>query len=460
MVRRPSLGVRVAVAVAATAPLLGSSALAAPLPSVATNWTVYHGDPEGHGVAGRVELGHAHRVWSSPALDGQLYGEPLVVGRTVIVATEKDTVYALNAQTGRVRWRTHVGRPVPSGSLPCGDITPEVGITSTPVIDVGRKEVFVVADEEEATGPHHQLVGLRLGSGAVVLNQDVDPPGINVPATLQRTALTLDTGRVVFGFGGNYGDCSTYHGWVVAAPETGGKLLTYEIDAAPGEDQGAVWMGGAAPVIDGHGDIWFSAGNGSIQQTSSPYDGSDSVVELSAALQLLQYFAPSSWASDNAHDFDLGSSAPALLGDGLVFQAGKSQTAYLLSQSKLGGVGGAVSSSGSFCGNDVDGGDAVVGSVVYVPCMNGVMAVRVRTSPASVKVLWQAGSVTGPPIVAGGFVWAIGGSGNLEALNPTSGAVVQQFQLGSEANHFPTPSVGDGRLFAPASDRVVAFAGR
>ena len=143
-----------------------------------------------------------------------------------------------------------------------------------------------------------------------------------------------------------------------------------------------------------------------------------------------------------------------------MFQAGKSETAYVLSQSKLGGVGGAVASTGSFCGNDVDGGDAVVGSVVYVPCMNGVMAVRVNTSPGSVKVLWQAGSVTGPPIVAGGFVWAIGGGGNLEALNPTSGAVVQQFQLGSEANHFPTPSVGGGRLFAPASNRVVAFAGR
>jgi hypothetical protein len=72
----------------------------------------------------------------------------------------------------------------------------------------------------------------------------------------------------------------------------------------------------------------------------------------------------------------------------------------------------------------------------------------------------QTGSVTGPPIVAGGFVWAIGGGGNLEALSPTSGAVVRQFQLGSEANHFPTPSAGDGRLFAPASNRVVAFAGR
>jgi polyvinyl alcohol dehydrogenase (cytochrome) len=459
--RRRLLGVRIVTAMAA-APLLlvGSTAGASARAPVASVWPVYHGDPEGHGVAAPVRLAHARRVWTSPALDGQLYGEPLVVGATVVVATEDDSVYALNARTGAVRWMTHLGTPVSSSALPCGDIVPTVGITSTPVIDLARQEVFVVADEEGPAGPQHQLVGLRLSSGSILLRQDVDPPGISEAATLQRVALTLDAGRVVFGYGGNYGDCSTYHGWIVSVPEVGGPLLTYEIDRGAGEDQGAVWMGGAAPAVDAKGDIWFAAGNGSTDSATAPYDGSEAVVELSSSLELLQFFAPSDWAADNAHDLDIGSSAPALLGDGLVFQAGKSQTAYLLSQSKLGGIGGQLASLGSFCGNDVDGGDAVQGSVVYVPCMNGELAVRVSVAPPSLQVLWQAPAVVGPPIVAGGFVWAIGGGGNLDALNPGTGAVVQQFQLGAEANHFPTPSVGDGRLFAPGANQVEAFVGR
>ena len=440
---------------------LGLAGVAGPAAGTATSgdWTLYHQDPEGHGVAGPIRLAGAHRVWVSRALDGQLYGEPLVAGTTVIVATEDDTVYALNAANGKVRWSTHVGTPVAASALPCGDIAPTVGISSTPAIDTGRGEVFVVADVSGRRGPAHELVGLRLSSGAVELRQGVDPSGIDTSATLQRVALTLDSGRVVFGFGGNYGDCSTYHGWVVSVPEAGGPIATYEIDPAAGDGQGAVWMGGAAPEVDTRGDIWFAAGNGSVDTAGRPYDGSDSVVELTPALKLVQYFAPTDWASDNAHDRDLGSSAPALLGDGLAVQAGKSDTAYLLSQSKLGGVGGQLATLGSFCGMDVDGGAAVVGDIAYEPCEAGVEAVAVATSPPSLRVLWRASGVSGPPIVAGGFVWAMSQNGDLDAFNALSGAMRQHLSIGSVANHFPTPSVGDGRLLAPGFDRVYAFAG-
>jgi len=299
-----------------------------------------------------------------------------------------------------------------------------------------------------------------MASGAVLLRQDADPPGITTRAALQRVALTLDDGEVVFGYGGNDGDCSSYHGWVVAVPEGGGALLTYEADSGPGEDQGAVWMGGAAPEVEADGDIWLASGNGSVTNAGHAYDDSDSVLELSPSLGLLHYFAPSQWASDNAHDRDLGSSSPALLPDGLVVQAGKSDTAYLLSQTALGGVGGQLAELGSFCGNDVDGGSAVVGSVVYLPCLNGVTALGVEASPAGLRQLWQAAGAGGPPIVAGGFVWSISaGNGELDALNPSNGSVVQRFTLGPIANHFPTPSVGDGRLFAPGTNRVFAYSG-
>ena len=133
----------------------GAATTATPSPSSSPSsapgsgsWTVYHGDPAGHGVAataGAVDT--TSRAWTSPALDGEIYGEPLVSAGRVYVATEDDTVYALSAATGAVAWSRHLAAPVPASSLPCGDIAPTVGITGTPVIDPARGEIFVVADE-------------------------------------------------------------------------------------------------------------------------------------------------------------------------------------------------------------------------------------------------------------------------------------------------------------------------
>ncbi len=322
-----------------------------PLQSAAApSWTVYHGDPTGSGVAASITaVDVSSRAWTSPALDGQLYGEPLVSGGRVFVATENDTVDALSATTGAEVWSTHLATPVPSGSLPCGNISPTVGITGTPVVDEARGELFVVADQLVHGRPAHQLVGLSTATGRVELNQNVDPSGSTPAALLQRTGLTLDAGRVVFGYGGNYGDCSTYHGWVLSVPEAGGKPATFGVDSALGESQGAVWMGGAAPVVDASGNIWVTVGNGSVYSSSHAYDHSDSVLELSPSLTLLQYFAPSSWPSDNAHDLDM-STAPALLSDGQVVAAGKSRIVYLLNGSRLGGIGGQQAQLGDACG--------------------------------------------------------------------------------------------------------------
>ncbi len=180
------------------------------------------------------------------------------------MATENDTVYALSAGTGAIAWSAHLGHPVPASSLPCGDITPTVGITGTPVIDRGRREIFVVADEQVRGLPEHLLAGLSTSSGRPEMTRRVDPPGAQVPALLQRTGLSLADGRVVFGFGGNAGDCPSYRGHVVAVPEAGGAPQDFTVDSAPGESQGAVWMGGAAPTVDHQGRVWVTAGNGSV----------------------------------------------------------------------------------------------------------------------------------------------------------------------------------------------------
>jgi outer membrane protein assembly factor BamB len=435
-------------------------------PAASGSWTVYHGDPAGTGVAPSASAVDTTTArWTSPVLDGQLYGEPLVYAGRIYVATENDTVYALSAATGAVAWSTHLGRPVPAGSLPCGDISPDVGITGTPVIDPSRGEIFVVADEFTGGSPSHRLVGLSTASGRVEMSQDVDPPGAVPADLLQRTGLTLDAGQVVFGMGGNDGDCATYRGRVVAVPETGGAPTYFTVDAAAGENQGAVWMGGAAPVVDGSGDIWVSTGNGSVYSYQHAYDDSDAVLELSSSLRLLQYFAPTTWATNNSRDLDM-STAPVLLPDGQVVLAGKSRIVYLLDRAHLGGIGhqqatlGAAGSAimGSACAEDIDGGAAVVGMTVYLPCMSGIIAVGATSSPPTLHLLWSSGTGGGPPIVAAGLVWTIGQNGVLYGLDPATGKVREQATIGTPANHFPTPSVGDGLLLAPSSDRVVAFA--
>jgi outer membrane protein assembly factor BamB len=438
----------------------GSAAGAANLaasPAGGASWTVYHQDPAGTGVAPTVaSVDTGTRAWTSPSLAGEIYGEPLVSAGRVYVATENDTVYALNADTGAVVWSKHLGTPVPSTSLPCGDITPTVGITGTPVIDPSRDEIFVVADEMVNGAPAHTLVGLATASGRTEMTQDVDPAGVNTAALLQRTGLTLDDGRVVFGMGGNFGDCSTYKGRIIAAPETGGKPRTFTVDAAAGDSQGAVWMGGAAPVVDSSGHVWVSVGNGSVYSSSEAYDDSDSVLELSPTMRLLQYFAPSNWATNNSQDLDM-STAPVLLPDGQVILTGKSRIVYLLDGAHLGGIGHQQAALSSACSNDIDGGIALVGMTAYLPCFSGIIAVRAAQSPPALHLLWSSGTGGGPAIVAAGLVWTIGQNGMLYGLDPATGKIRQQASIGSVANHFPTPSVADGLMLAAAANDVVAF---
>jgi outer membrane protein assembly factor BamB len=422
------------------------------------SWPVYHGDIAGSGVAaGVTAVDTSHRTWTSPALDGGIYGEPLVWSGRIYVATENDTVYALSARTGTVAWSAHLGSPVPAASLPCGNIEPTVGITGTPVIDESRNEIFVVADEDRDGTSAHILVGLNAASGEREMTQDVDPPGAETAALLQRTGLTLDAGQVVFGFGGNYGDCASYRGRVVAVSETGGTPKDFTLDAAAGESQGAIWMGGAAPVVDTRGDVWVSAGNGSVYSAAHAFDNSDSALELSSSLRLLQFFAPGNWPENNSRDLDM-SMVPALLSDGQVLLAGKSRIVYLLDGARLGGIGGQQASLAAACGDDIDGGAAVEGTTAYLPCLSGIIAVRATQSPVALHLLWSSGTGGGPPIVAAGLVWTIGPSGILYGLDPATGRVRQQTTVGAPGNHFPTPSVGDGLFLVPSAQRVTAFA--
>jgi outer membrane protein assembly factor BamB len=424
----------------------------------ASTWTTYNQNGLRTGVdASGSSFSTVAPAWTSPSFDGQLYGQPLVAAGRVYAATENDTVYALAANSGAVLWSTHVGTPFNRDTVPglCGDINPTVGITSTPVIDTARSEIFVVADEQVTSDAAHHLIGLDLYTGAVLLDEVIDPPGFDPAHELQRASLALTTGRVIIGFGGNDGDCEPYHGLVVSAPEDGSAPTHFEVASLPGDSEGAVWMGGGAPAIDASGNVWVSTGNSQFESSTDAYDDSDGVVELSPTMQLLQVFAPSSWFSDNASDLDL-STPPVILGNGLVFAIGKSSTAFVLDQTNLGGVGGDLISESACFGH---GAAAHVGDIVYTGCGSGAEAFQVSNGPPSLTSLWTSSSGGGgTPIVAGGEVWTVG-SGNLNELNSTTGQTIRQISLGAAASSFPSPSAADGLILAPTSNSIKAFMG-
>ena len=233
-------------------------------------------------------------------------------------------------------------------------------------------------------------------------------------------------------------------------------------------------MGGAAPVVDPAGDIWFTVANGSVTDPSHRYDGSNSVIELSPGFRVLQRFGDPLWRADNIVDFDLGSTNPALV-NGFAFAVGKAGTAYLARQRHLGGVGGQVASL-ALCrparnGGSAWGGTAVDGSVLYVNCDDGepgnahfshITAVQVTKRRPHLHVLWRSTTVrtAGPPIVAGGMVWTILLDGHaVVGLSQASGQPEVEEPIGVNANHFPTPSVADGLLLVPSSRSVLAFVG-
>ena len=313
----------------------------------------------------------------------------------------------------------------------------------------------MVATVSAGSNAAHQLIGMDIYTGTVLLNENIDPPGANPAFQLQRVSLALTDGRVIVGFGGNSGDCDPYHGLVVSAPEDGSAPSTYTVANLPGDSQGAVWMGGAAPSIDAQGNVWVATGNSAFHSASDTYDQSDSVLKLSPTMQLLDSFAPQLWYNDNAGDADLGSTTPALLPNGLVFEVGKSTTAYVLNQSSLGGVNGQVALRNSFC--FADGGSADLNGTLFVPCSNGIEAVTPTASPPTATWTTSSGA-HGSPIVAGGLVWSIGG-GTLYALNAATGAEVQHFAIGASSSSFPSPSAADGLILAPSSTQIHAFVG-
>src|SRR5947209_5515812 len=184
---------------APAAPPAGASARA----SAAGDWPTFQANDARTGVAPGARSFHALHRRFARRLDGQVYGQPLIAGGRVYVATENNSVYAFTTAGAQV-FRHHFGRPVPKSDLPCGNIDP-TGITGTPAISGNR--LYAVT----FSGHRHVLVAVDTNTGAVRMQKRLDPP--NPIVQQERGALLVFHGRVYVPYGGLDGDCGPYRGY-------------------------------------------------------------------------------------------------------------------------------------------------------------------------------------------------------------------------------------------------------
>ena len=289
------------------------------------------------------------------AVVGQVYAQPLVVGSTVIVATEEDYVYGLNAATGAVKWATHLGTPYAITS--CGDLSPYVGVTSTPVYDPATGDVYVVAQVMHGSDPAYEMFGISAGAGAVVLTRSIsgaasNDPDITFDATneLARPGLLLMNGWIYAAFG-SHCDHSPYVGFVDGVKISTGTLTQWSDETGVTDNQAGIWQSGGGVMSDGPGRIFVTSGNGISPAagpgTRPPGQLAESVIRLSVlgsgALVATDFFSPADAPALDAGDVHFGAGGPAGLPFGtrsfprVLVQAGKDGRIFLLNRDSLGG---------------------------------------------------------------------------------------------------------------------------
>ncbi len=315
----------------------------------------------------------------SQSVDGYVYAQPLVmtnvsiagqgVHDVVFVATEHDSVYAFDAHSNvPALWQVsflNLGAGVTTASsddVGCEDLVPEVGITSTPVIDPVTKTIYVSAKTKEVTDTTTnyfcRLHALDIGSGAekfggpVVIQPIASGTGDgndgagHIPfdplTQFNRAALSLNNGVVYLGFA-SHCDNGPYHGWLIGYTATNLQLKTF-LNTTPNGGEGGIWQAGGGPASDAANNLYVITGNGTFSPATKGYG--DSFLKLSTtsgALKVADYFTPYNQAYLAAADLDLGSGGPLVLPDEvgnlfsrhLLVGAGKEGTIYLINRDNM-----------------------------------------------------------------------------------------------------------------------------
>ena len=461
------------------------------------------------------------------SVDGKVDAQPLYLSHlsvggashdVVFVATENDSVYAFDAQTGATLWQKSLlgSGESPSDDRGCYQISPEIGVTSTPVIDRSAGPdgaIFLMAMSKDSSSNYYQRLhaldletGAELFNGPTTLNASFPNPGGGqktfAPAQYAERAALLLANHTVYASFTSHCDIAPYSGWIVGFSEST-LAQTAVLNVAADSDNGpSIWMSGGGLAADGAGNVYLITANGAFDTTMTsggfPQYGNygNSFLKLATSgggLAVADYFAPSNEVAESAADEDLGSGGPMLLPDvtdsggvvrHLMVGAGKDGNLYVLNRDNM----GKFSSSANADWQELDG--ALPGGVFASPAyFNGtvyygdvggslkafaVTGAQLSSLPTSVTTTQFTYPGTAPAVssngTSNGIVWAVENANPavLHAYDATD--LTHELYNSTQAsggrdnfgpgNKFISPTIADGMVFVGTTNGVAVFGER
>lgn len=457
-------------------------------------------------------------------VDGRVDAQPLYLSQlsigggtsnTVFVATEHDSVYAFDSDSGKVLWHVSL---LPTGENPsdnrgCSQVTPEIGVTSTPVIDRSagaHGTIYVVAMSVDAQSNYHQrLHALDVTTGAELLNGPTEiaasypttgngTSSFDAQSYEERAALLLINGTIYTSWA-SHCDIAPYGGWIISFSQST-LARNGALNLGPGGPAGpAIWMSGGGPAADSSGNIYLLSGNGPFETTldangfPSNRDFGNSFLKISnasAGFTVLDYFTMSNEVAESNADQDLGSGGEMLIPDltdssntvrHLMVGAGKDGNIYVVDRDSMGRFNPTANNNYQTLNGALPGGifstPAYFNGTLYYGDVSGSLKAFTITS-AKLAITPQSQSATqfiypgtAPSVSANGtssgIVWAHENTNpavlhaydaaNLahELYNSNqAGGGRDQFGAG---NKFITPMVADGKVFVGTTNAVAVF---
>jgi hypothetical protein len=457
-------------------------------------------------------------------VDGKVDAQPLYLSalsagggsfNTVFVATEHDSVYAFDSDSGAVIWHVSLlgSGEIPSDARGCNQVVPEIGVTSTPVIDRAagaHGTLYVVAMSIDAQSNFHQrLHALDVTTGAELLNGPIDINGA-FPATgtatssfdpksyEERAALLLLNGTIYTSWT-SHCDFSPYGGWIITYAQ-GTLARNGVLNVAANSSSGpSIWMAGGGPAVDSSGNIYLLTANGAFETTMdangfpSGQDFGNSFLKISnvgAGLKVLDYFTMFNEVAESNGDLDLGSGGGMLLPDlmdsagtvrHLMVGAGKDGNIYVIDRDSMGRFNASTNKNYQTLSGVLAGGiwstPAYFNGTVYYGDVSGTLkafaisSARLGATPQSQSATQFIYPGTAPSVsangTANGIVWAHENA-DLAVLHAydaanlaheiynSNQAAGNRDQFGT-GNKYITPTVADGKVFIGTTNSVAVF---
>jgi hypothetical protein len=458
-------------------------------------------------------------------VDGLVDAEPLYLSQlsiggtthnVVFVATEHDSVYAFDSDTGAQLWKVSLlgSGETTSDDRGCGQVTPEIGITSTPVIDrtAGAHGIlYAVAMSKTSTTYFQRLHALDITTGAELEGGPVTVVG-SYPGTGQnssggevifdpkqykeRAALLLLNG-VIYTSWASHCDINPYTGWIMGYNQTTLAQTTI-LNLIPNGSEGSIWQSGGGLAADPQGNIYALVANGTFDTTldtngfPNKQDFGNGFVKVSTAggiLKVVDYFNMMNTTSESGSDTDLGSGGAMVLPDSpygtggtlnLAVGAGKDGNLYVVNRNNMGkwnaNSNNVYQELAGALPNGVWGVPAYFNNTVYYcDVNNNLKAFAISNGKLSATPVQTAASFTYPGVLpsvsangtSNGIVWGIENTGTAVLHAFAANDLMQELYNSNQAsggrdhfgsgNKYVTPMIADGKVFAGTSNSVAVF---